>query len=153
MVVNPLPMQETQEKCFPGLERSPGVGNSNSLQYSCLENAMDSGAWWATVHRITKSWTPPSKRVRAWVRAHTDTRTWMRLSVNLDLCMKKWLPTQMSAWKMKYLDDIFFWCSESEPFSCSNLTGGVVTNRLCESYTGRTVCEPHNVFRPKIRSK
>ena len=37
-----------------GLGRSPGVGNSNSLQYSCLENPMDRGAWWATVHGITK---------------------------------------------------------------------------------------------------
>ena len=34
----------------PGLERSPGVGNDNPLQYSCLENSMDRGAWWATVH-------------------------------------------------------------------------------------------------------
>ena len=45
---------------IPGLGRSPGVGNSNSLQYSCLENVMDREAWWATVHRVTKSWTRPS---------------------------------------------------------------------------------------------
>ena len=37
-----------------GLGRSPGVGNGNPLQYSCLENSMDSGAWWATVYRVTK---------------------------------------------------------------------------------------------------
>ena len=42
---------------IPGLERSPGDGNGNPLQYSCLENPMDGGAWWATVHRVTKSWT------------------------------------------------------------------------------------------------
>ena len=41
----------------PGLKRSQGVGNGNPLQYSCLENAMDRGAWWATVHGVTKSWT------------------------------------------------------------------------------------------------
>ena len=35
---------------IPGSERSPGGGNGNSLQYSCLENSMDRGAWWATVH-------------------------------------------------------------------------------------------------------
>ena len=35
---------------FPGSGRSPGVGNGNSLQYSCLENPMDRGAWRATVH-------------------------------------------------------------------------------------------------------
>ena len=39
---------------IPGLGRSPGEGNSNPLQYSCLENSMDREAWWATVHRVTK---------------------------------------------------------------------------------------------------
>ena len=38
----------------PGLGRSPGEGNGNPLQYSCLENPMDRGAWRATVHRITE---------------------------------------------------------------------------------------------------
>ena len=42
---------------IPGLGRSPEKGNGNLLQYSCLENPMDRGAWWATVHRVTKSWT------------------------------------------------------------------------------------------------
>ena len=42
---------------IPGLGRSPGEGNGNPLQYSCLENPMDGGAWWATVHRVAKSWT------------------------------------------------------------------------------------------------
>ena len=40
-----------------GLGRSPGEGNGNPLQYSCLENPMDQGAWWATVHGVAKSWT------------------------------------------------------------------------------------------------
>ena len=40
---------------IPGLGRSPGEGNGNPLQYSCLENSMDGGAWWATVHGATKS--------------------------------------------------------------------------------------------------
>ena len=40
-----------------GLGRSPGEGNGNSLQYSCLENSMDRGAWWATVHGVEKSGT------------------------------------------------------------------------------------------------
>ena len=39
---------------IPGL-RSPGEGNGYPLQYSCLENSMDRGAWWATVHGVTKS--------------------------------------------------------------------------------------------------
>ena len=40
---------------IPRLGRSPGGGCSNSLQYSCLENPMDRGAWWATVHGVVKS--------------------------------------------------------------------------------------------------
>ena len=42
---------------IPGSERAPGEGNGNPLQHSCLENPMDRGAWWATVHGITKSQT------------------------------------------------------------------------------------------------
>ena len=38
----------------PGSGRSPGEGNGNPLQYSCLENPMDRGAWWATVHGVSK---------------------------------------------------------------------------------------------------
>ena len=41
---------------IPGLGRSAGEGNGNPLQYSCLENPMDGGAWWATVHGVAKSW-------------------------------------------------------------------------------------------------
>ena len=40
---------------IPRLGRSPGIGNGNSLQYSCLENYMARGAWWATVHDVAKS--------------------------------------------------------------------------------------------------
>ena len=40
---------------LPGSGRSPGVGNGNPLQYSCLKNSMDRGAWWATVHGVAKS--------------------------------------------------------------------------------------------------
>ena len=40
---------------IPGSGRSPGEGNGNPLQYSCLENPMDRGAWWATVHGVAKS--------------------------------------------------------------------------------------------------
>ena len=41
----------------PGSKRSPGVGTGNSFQYSYLENSMDRGAWWATVHGAAKSQT------------------------------------------------------------------------------------------------
>ena len=42
---------------IPRLGRSPGTAKGNSLQYSCLENSVDRGAWWATVHGVTKNWT------------------------------------------------------------------------------------------------
>ena len=46
---------------IPGLGRSPGDGNGNPLQYSCLENPKDQGAWWATVYGIAKSRTQQSE--------------------------------------------------------------------------------------------
>ena len=42
---------------IPGLRKFPGEGNGNPLQYSCLENPMDRGAWWATVHGVPMSQT------------------------------------------------------------------------------------------------
>ena len=57
-VVKNLPaMQEScrWHRSIPRLGRSPGAGNGNPLQYSCLENPMDRGAWWATVHGVTES--------------------------------------------------------------------------------------------------
>ena len=42
---------------IPGFGRSPGEGNGNPLQYSCLGNPVDGGAWQATVHGVAKSWT------------------------------------------------------------------------------------------------
>ena len=45
---------------IPGLGRSPGEGNGYPLQYSCLWNPMDRGAWWATIHGVAKSQTQQS---------------------------------------------------------------------------------------------
>ena len=52
-------MQELQVDAgsIPGSGRSPGAGNGNSLQYSCLGNPMDRGAWRAIVYEVIKSWT------------------------------------------------------------------------------------------------
>ena len=55
MVKNMPAMQETVSD--PGSVRSPGEGNGYLLQYFCLKNSMDRGAWWATVHGVAKSWT------------------------------------------------------------------------------------------------
>ena len=48
---------DTGRGLVPRLRRSLGVGNGNSLQYSCLENFMDRGAWQAIVHDVAQSWT------------------------------------------------------------------------------------------------
>ena len=56
LVKNPPAMQETQAR-FLGGKDPLEKGNGNPLQYSCLENPMDRGAWWATVHGVSKSWT------------------------------------------------------------------------------------------------
>ena len=54
----PVNAGDTRDKgSMPGLERFPEVGNGNPLQYSCLENSMDRGAWQATVNGVAKSWT------------------------------------------------------------------------------------------------
>ena len=51
-------------RLIPGLGRTPGGGNGNLFQYSCLKNPIDRGAWWAPIHGITKSET--------WLRTHTQ---------------------------------------------------------------------------------
>ena len=55
MIENLPVMQETQIRSL-GQEVTPREGNGNPLQYSCLENPMDRGAWPATAHGVTKSW-------------------------------------------------------------------------------------------------
>ena len=55
---------------IPGLGRSPGVGNGNLLQYSCLENSRDRGAWWATVHGSQRG-----RHNLASTHTHTHTHT------------------------------------------------------------------------------
>ena len=54
MVKNP-PANAGDPGSIPGSGRSPGEGNDNPLQYSCLEKSMDKKTWWTTVHGVTKS--------------------------------------------------------------------------------------------------
>ena len=64
LVVKNPPANEGEIKdpgFIPGLGRSPGGGQGNPLQYSCLENPMDRGAWRATDHKVTKSQTRPKR--------------------------------------------------------------------------------------------
>jgi len=53
--VKNLPAVQIDLGLIPGSGRSPGEENSNPFQYSCLENSVDGGAWWATVHGVSKS--------------------------------------------------------------------------------------------------
>ena len=70
-VVKNLPANARDAGLIPGSGRSPGEGNGNPFQYSCLENSMDRGAWRATVHGVTRSQT----RLRNWTHICTDTDT------------------------------------------------------------------------------
>ena len=56
---------------IPGLGTSPGGGNGNPLQHSCLENSMDRTAWWATVHGVTKIWTRLKWFIITWLTLST----------------------------------------------------------------------------------
>ena len=55
-VVKNSPVNAGDPGSVPGLGKSPGEGNGKPLQYSWVENSMDRGAWWATVHGVAKSW-------------------------------------------------------------------------------------------------
>ena len=57
LMVKNLPANAGDMSLTSGSGRSPGGGHGNLLQYSYLENSMDRGAWWATVHGAAKSWT------------------------------------------------------------------------------------------------
>ena len=65
----------------PGSGRSTGEGNGNLLQYSCLENSLDRGAWRAIVHGVVKSWTVMK---HAHTHTHTHTHT-HRVSINVPI--------------------------------------------------------------------
>ena len=70
LVVKNLPANSGEARdvgSIPGLKRSPGVGYSSPLQYSCLENSTDRGAYWAVVHSIARS--------HACMHVHTHTHT------------------------------------------------------------------------------
>ena len=61
---------------IPGLGRSPGGGNGNLLWYSCLENPMDRGVWWATVHGVAKCGT----WLMDWARMQSHIKDWSQTS-------------------------------------------------------------------------
>ena len=67
MVKNmPVNAGNARDALIPGLGTSSGGGNGNPFQYSYLENLMDRGAWWVTVHRVAKSWTRLERLMQTW---------------------------------------------------------------------------------------
>ena len=98
----------------PWSGRSPGGGNGNPLQYSCLENPMDKGGWWASVHGISKNQTWLCTRARAHTHTHTHTHThsverrggWERPRASTTRRLTHWI------WKWKSQDttmELCFW--------------------------------------------
>ena len=75
-VIKTLPAKAGDAVSTPGLERSPGAGNSKSLQFSCLGNPKDGGAWQATVHVVTKSQTCLRNYIAAAAAAAANT-SWL----------------------------------------------------------------------------
>ena len=71
VVKNP-PVNARDVGLISGSGRSPGESNGNPLQYSCLGNPMDRGAWWATVYGVAKSWT------RLSMHTHSQAHTYMK---------------------------------------------------------------------------
>ena len=67
--------------CVPGSGKSPGEGHGNPLQYSCLGNPMQRGAWWATVHGVTESRHDLTTEHQQKCNAHNTSKVWEALLV------------------------------------------------------------------------
>ena len=88
---------------IPGSGRTPGVGNGNPLQYSCLENSIARGAWWATIHGIAKSWTG----LRGW--AH-----WLKIAVRKSYSKIPTLGASDLISDKEEADTLILWFSDSD---------------------------------------
>ena len=77
-MIKNLPANAGDEGSIPGSGRSPGEGNGNPLQYSCLENPMDRGAWQAIIHGVARSQT----RLSPHTYTHTKINIRMSIKVN-----------------------------------------------------------------------
>ena len=112
LVVNNLPANAGVLKeagLTTGLGRSPGGGNGHPLQYSCLENSMDRGAWQATYHGVTKSWTQLKQLSTTHTYTDTQERHYKKILVLKfrDKCCISYLfkrsPLYFQAYKLSYI--------------------------------------------------
>ena len=111
---------------IPGLERSPGGGHGNPLQYSCLENPMDRGAWGATAHGVSKSHSVMSMTERLSIAQHSTN------------CQVTFIATEVEspAWKEPLFNssqNLLLSFSEDtvlETFSLAHLIWGTLKNRF-----------------------
>ncbi|CAI9151997.1 unnamed protein product [Rangifer tarandus platyrhynchus] len=83
------PPRDPNAGLIPGSRRSPGGGNDKLLQYSCLKNPMDRGAWQATVQRVAKSQTPER------LKTHTHTHKYMHTHTPLFHLMVRGINTRI----------------------------------------------------------
>ena len=137
---------------IPGSGRSPGEGNGKPLQYSCLENSMDRGAWWATVHgsqRIRQDWNPvgPNPLVRKISTgegndSHTLTHSHTHIEREESICFKE-LTHQLWGWTSLKSVGQDFCCSLEESTFLSGKTWSLlkVFNWLSEApHLWRVIC-------------
>ena len=89
---------------IPGSRRTPGEGNGNPLQYSCLENPMDRGAWRATVHGVTKSWTQLSTSMHRLLDIYFI--IWVIINTTLFCCL--WY-SSFGHWELIQLTPVSLW--------------------------------------------
>ena len=91
---------------IPGLGKSPGEENDHPLQYSCLENSMDRGAWTATVHSVAKSWT----RLKQLSTQHTSLppAPWLPPDFSLHIPFPVWPTTLIKIEHSPHLPQIHF---------------------------------------------
>ena len=99
---------------IPGSGRSPGGGHGNPLQYSCLENPMDRGAWQATVHRVTQSQTQLKQISTAWHNGSVSISLNLLLPALYEIFLSSNLEIHLHIYILSYL-------SQSEALLGNNL--------------------------------
>ena len=119
---------------IPGSPSSPGGGHGNPLQYSCLENPMDRGAWWATVHRVAQSRTR-LKRL--------SMHTCMYMCVCFSWTRRKWLSvhTCMYMCVLLWLSHVWL-CDPIDPSPPDSSVHGILQARVLEQLPSPPPGEP-----------